>query len=133
VASLGTSGNTASSAAIPRMSGYTHPEAVTSSTSDSKTAALRAGFRDRRPQVGERVLADGGDDLRPLEQPRALRRSRPGLNVGVLEDLGECSPVLVLAEHVALHVLLAPRRTELRLEGIEPGSAFHLSLLARVL
>jgi hypothetical protein len=97
VASLGTRGNTASSAATPRMSGYTHPDAVTTSTSDSNTGSLRADARDCGLQVGDRVLPDRRDHLRPLEQPRALLRSGPGPNIRILEDLGERPPLRVLA------------------------------------
>jgi hypothetical protein len=58
------------------------------------------------------VLPDRRHDLGTLEQSRALVRRRPVADVCVLEDLGERPAPLVLAQDVALEMLLAFRRPE---------------------
>lgn len=69
-------------------------------------------------------MPDRVDDLRPVEQARALLDAEPVLDVAVLEHLGQRAAPLVLADHVRRDVLLLRRALEE--EGEDSTEVQHL-------
>lgn len=57
-------------------------------------------------------MPDRVDDLRPVEQARALLDAEPVQDVAVLEHLGQRAAPFVLADHVRRNVLLLRRALE---------------------
>src|SRR3954463_6586051 len=115
----------------PRRCAASRSESSTTSRGPSSRRAGRSPSsrrlleldRERGARGFDGVVADGADQLGPVEQEALLLPRQTVLHVAVAQDLVERSPARVLADHVREHTLLRRRAREEEREGITDDRA----------